>query len=704
MKRSSVLIFSFMLTQCGGSTDKPTPPDTQVLPDTTPEDITDIIEDTADDTQPPPVLVPMEVLVLLDDEPCPDCLVVQGGHPAQWNTNPEGKADVEVDISVFGDHILLGSHPEARIVPVLVDTANPTLVTIALKRYDRSDNTDYIFKDPGDPGNSVIIEKCGHCHLSIQETWYESAHKNAASNPVVRDVYAGTAAAIAEETQCVERGGQWMELPTPGSTTPSMQCSVSVGVASTGGFGHCANCHAPGIDGPGVGTRDLQDAQGWAHDYGVHCDVCHRVETVDLSSTIPGVGGRLQIMRPSEDPKFPGLGAVAPLTFGPNHDIGNVYMGSVQRDHYRQSEFCSGCHEQFQEVLLPGISADTSRWPDGRLPIHTTFSEWQASPLNPALPCQGCHMLPLGPEVLNGADLQIMPEVQTGIVAGWIRPHGSTHSHEASGPRTSEQGRTMLNNSVSVQVVESSTLDNVFSVKLEASNTANSHAVPTGEPLRSLVLRVDLQCDGQSLPAVGGHAIPDFGGAYDQKDVGKDWTLWPGAQVGQVIRVVKRTGEYHDYTGYGPFGDGTFNATQKGMPVEEVVGMATITQVDGDTVTLDTPLAEGDRAYRVDAGGVPVEGEAVRNQAGAPGFAFARVLTGPLGERMVPHFMAVDVVSDNRLMPGSPWTSTHRFSTAGATCDDPTLLVVLTYRAYPPALARERGWEQTEMVLNTITE
>ena len=104
MKRATLLIFTFLLCQCGGSTDNPTP-DTQVVPDTTPEVSADIIEDTTNDTPPPPVLVPMEVLVLLDDEPCPDCLVVQGGNPAQWPTNPEGKANIEMDLTVFGDHI-----------------------------------------------------------------------------------------------------------------------------------------------------------------------------------------------------------------------------------------------------------------------------------------------------------------------------------------------------------------------------------------------------------------------------------------------------------------------------------------------------------------------------------------------------------------------------------------------------------------------
>ena len=700
------LLILFLCVACGGSSSS-SPTDTAPPPDTTAPDIqepetTDPDTGPDDDAGGPQALIPMEVLVLMDGEPCPDCLVVQGGNPARWTTNAEGNVTVDFDPNVFGDAILMASHRETRITPVMVDIAEPGVVLIRVDPFDTTDNPDYVFKDPGEPKLSFVIEKCGHCHVSIQEKWYISAHKTAASNPAVRDVYAGTASSIVEEARCLERGGQWKELPTPGSKTPSMQCELATSVASTGTFGHCANCHAPGIDGPDVGNRDLQDTEGWSHDYGVHCDVCHRVESVDMDSLIPGVGGRLKIMRPSETPKIPDLGAFAPLTFGPSPDVGNVYMGSAYREHYIQSEFCAGCHEQQQEVLLPGVEIDASRWPSGRLPIHSTYSEWKDSPMAGALTCQGCHMPSFGPEVLNGADLQNAEPEQTGIVAGWIRPAGSTHSHEAIGPRTSAEGRAMLNGSVAISNLTSSTADGVLTATVEVSNAAGSHGVPTGEPMRSLVMRLEATCDGQPLAAVGGHVVPDFGGAYAQKENGQDWTLWPGAEVGQVIRVIQRTGEYHDYTGYGSFGDGTFDATQKGMPVEEAVGMATITQVDGDTVTLDAALPAGDRAYRVDAGGLPVDGEAVRNHAGAPGFAFARVLAGPLGDRMVPHFMAVDVVSDNRLMPGTPFTSQHRFDASA--CNNPVVTAVVPYRSYPPALAAERGWTQTEAVLKTATD
>ena len=56
--------------------------------------------------------------------------------------------------------------------------------------------------------------------------------------------------------------------------------------------------------------------------------------------------------------------------------------------------------------------------------------------------------------------------------------------------------------------------------------------------------------------------------------------------------------------------------------------------------------------------------------AGAAGFGFAKVLVGPRGERMVPHFRAVDVASDNRLPFGSSWTSEHRFA---VDCAAPTV-------------------------------
>ena len=132
------------------------------------------------------------------------------------------------------------------------------------------------------------------------------------------------------------------------------------------------------------------------------------------------------------------------------------------------------------------------------------------------------------------------------------------------------------------------------------------------------------------------------------------------------------------------------------MPVEQVVGEATVKSVNGDQVTFDHPLPAGSFAFLGDGGAIGGDGAPSAAVAGAPGFAFARVLASQGGGRGVPHHRAVDIASDNRILPGGSWTSTHRFS---ASCPDPRVHVVLVHRAYPIELARERRWVVTDSVM-----
>jgi hypothetical protein len=132
------------------------------------------------------------------------------------------------------------------------------------------------------------------------------------------------------------------------------------------------------------------------------------------------------------------------------------------------------------------------------------------------------------------------------------------------------------------------------------------------------------------------------------------------------------------------------------MPVEEAVGESTIVAMNGDVRTFDRPLPDGDVAYRGDGIGVPQNGDPVSARAGAPGFGFARVLVSEQGERMVPHYAAVDVASDNRILPQGAWVSEHTFAT---TCADPQIHAVLVHRPLPVDLARERGWDAADAVM-----
>jgi hypothetical protein len=268
--------------------------------------------------------------------------------------------------------------------------------------------------------------------------------------------------------------------------------------------------------------------------------------------------------------------------------------------------------------------------------------------------------------------------------------------HAWYGPRQPESGWHLL---AAALEVEKSVVDGVLSVDVTTRNVGCGHALPTGEPLRSVLLLVEATCDGSPLAAIGGDVVPDFGGYRLRKPADEDWSTWPGGTAGDVVRVVRRTGAFIDYEGYGAFGDGTFDARAKGMPVEEIVGTATILSMEGDVATFDADLPTGDFAYLGDAAEV-TDGGSVAARAGAPGFGFARVLVGPDGRRMVPHFLAVDVASDNRLLPMGWATTHHSFATP---CENPVVTAMLVQRAVPYELVQERGWATSELILAEAT-
>jgi hypothetical protein len=674
-------------------------PDDMAVSDIGSGEITSVVEILPETSEPWGKQV--RVVVTLDGEPTEGITISQGGRVDRWLTDKDGVVVVSLDTEIPGDMAIIASHPDARIEAAMV-WEGLTETTIDLDRFDPNDNEAYLFQNPGEPGHSPTSAQCGHCHVTIAEDFFASSHPWSASNPVLQDLFAGTSAARQNQADCEAAGGQWRMGLIPGTQEPGERCYIGDGVLPTLNdcgtndtcddkatkFGGCADCHAPGIDGK-LGGRDLLEAKGFAYERGIHCDVCHHVEGIDDDGA-PGNGGRLKIVRPSDPAETPSFGDWRPLLFGPHDDIPNPFMGIVQRMVYRESRFCFGCHELEREVIVPGETIDSARWPDGKLPLLSTFSEWQESGMTAT--CQSCHM-PSDPDVDNTADLQLFPTT-VGVAGGWPREKPAVRRHIWLGPRT--EGRPLAAMSATVEL-ESEVGDGELTVTATTSNGGAAHAIPTGEPLRSLVLQVEARCDDEPLIASGGTVIPDFGGYAARKAANEDWTIWPAAKVGQTLRIVKVTSDFHDYPGIGPFGDGTFDAPAKGMPVEELVGSLVVTKVEDGLVSLDGELPEGDVAYLVDsAGKVSWQG-----LAGAPGFAFARVLVGPQGERMVPHYQAIDVASDNRLMPGKSYATTHRFQSA---CDAPQVTARLLYRGYPLQLALERGWEMPDDLLIEVTK
>ena len=135
---------------------------------------------------------------------------------------------------------------------------------------------------------------------------------------------------------------------------------------------------------------------------------------------------------------------------------------------------------------------------------------------------------------------------------------------------------------------------------VSVANIGCGHAVPTGEPMRALVLVVEGQGECGALTPSGGMTIPDTGGTLATGTVGADLSVsgtditWPAAaavaEPGHVLRAVHPSGEYEDYAGIGVFSDPDMTAQDKGMELSPPLGEATIVSIDGDTLILDGPL------------------------------------------------------------------------------------------------------------------
>jgi FtsP/CotA-like multicopper oxidase with cupredoxin domain len=661
--------------------------------------------DTADspDVQ---AVVPDEVMLLvtLDGEPSPDTDVRQGGvEGAVYTTGADGRVLIPVvhNLRDEGQLALIASHPEARVRGIEV-RAGDTALQIDLVRFDPSDNEDYIFPDPGEPTRRPNTNQCAHCHQTINEAWFESPHRDAARNPIVQDLYAGTGSGRLTEDQCQSGGGQWAVGRVPGGGEEGERCYFGEGLLHTLNpscgdgpcddaqhFGDCANCHAPGINGR-LGGRDLLEAEGIEYEYGVHCTICHATDSVDMDAA-PGVAGRLGILRPSEPAAVSlGAGGFFPLTFGPHHDSPNPRMGSVQRQHFHDGKICGACHQQDMAVQVDGGEIDMERWPEGRLPVHSTFKEHKTGALGEATRCPSCHMPP-DPQVLNTADLQRFPDAKVGFQGGWWRPPGAVRAHSWVGPRAVDSG--MLQLAAALRVDAWAEGDELVA-EVTVRNVAAGHAIPTGEPSRSMLMTVSASCGDESLSPTGGDVVPVFGGFAARRVRGDDLDRWPEAMPGDRLRAVRRDGTFHDYEGFGAFGD-RFSAEDKGMPAEFFAGEVLIESVSEDgEVTLDAELPDADVVYLVRTQvGLP-------DLAGAPGYGFARVMVGVDGAVMVPHFRAVDVMSDNRLLPQKEWTSTHRF--AGG-CEAPVVTAELWYRRLPGDWVRERGWDVADVKMARAT-
>src|SRR5690606_32113881 len=133
---------------------------------TSPDTATDDTDAPLPPPEPSPLSRAVRVTVTLDGAPVEGAMVTQGGVVERWSTGPDGRVTVPVDFTVEGDIHVIAGHPEARTTSEAVPDDGDA-VTIALHRYDPSDNPDYAFRHPGTPEINESTAYCSHCHVSI---------------------------------------------------------------------------------------------------------------------------------------------------------------------------------------------------------------------------------------------------------------------------------------------------------------------------------------------------------------------------------------------------------------------------------------------------------------------------------------------------------------------------------------------------------
>ena len=200
----------------------------------------------------------------------------------------------------------------------------------------------------------------------------------------------------------------------------------------------CLECHAP----LAISTNDLalERKTSWE---GISCDYCHSVQSVAF------VGGqpkpKLEFGAVKSGPMKEAFSGAHLTAYSPVHVSSNV---------------CAPCHEYRNAQGFP---------------VLTTFSEWQASRHGrQSHNCQSCHMSEVAGDV---ADIRLTR-----------KPGSKINLHRMPGSRSLEQ----LNRAVKAKLSADRVGDTVR-VTVEMSNAGAGHHVPTGSPLRQLLL--DLQLD-----------------------------------------------------------------------------------------------------------------------------------------------------------------------------------------------------------------
>ena len=236
--------------------------------------------------------------------------------------------------------------------------------------------------------------------------------------------------------------------------------------------GNCAACHAPAAAADNPYGVFLDEAEG-VDALGVHCDFCHKV----YDARIPGQGAPGVASMTLRRPTFPGRD----IFFGP---FGDRAAGDETRlPLISKSRFCAPCHTH-------------ESW---GIPIYQSFPEWFASSYRDrGIECQHCHNA---------------PDMKTSNFAprhplGAKRDPKRIPSHNMMG----EDRAKFIASAVSMQVEVQHQAKSV-TVTVRATNSGAGHHFPTGQPMRNVLLHVDVRdAQGLELELLEGDVLPRHAG------------------------------------------------------------------------------------------------------------------------------------------------------------------------------------------------
>jgi len=248
----------------------------------------------------------------------------------------------------------------------------------------------------------------------------------------------------------------------------------------------CLHCHSPLA--ASSGDLSLTRKVSWE---GITCDYCHSVQDVTMSNANP-------IARV----EFTGVKS------GPSADAVSPVHGTRFSKVHTTSLVCSTCHEYSNSLGFP---------------VLTTYSEWKKSPYAKAgQQCQSCHMYGVQGNIV---DVRVKSTSDRGI-----------NLHQMPGSRSVEQ----LNKAIQSQI-STSRQGEQLKVIVKLTNAGAGHYVPTGSPMRKLILevRVDPFGEGPAFHAerIYARSITDQKGVALQRE---HLSFLKGARVAEDTRLAPK--------------------------------------------------------------------------------------------------------------------------------------------------------------------